>query len=360
MRTIVTVLGARPQFVKAAPLSVALRDAGLRERLVHTGQHYDAAMSDFFFEELSLPEPAHHLGVGSGSHGAQTGRALERVESVLLAERPDLVLVYGDTNSTLAGALAAAKLHIPVAHVEAGLRSFNRSMPEEINRVLTDQISALLFAPTDAAMANLAREGINTGVIRTGDVMFDLARLVRPRADARLSELEARFNILRGGFVLATIHRAENADVPERWAGILEGIRRVGRNVAPVVWPVHPRVRERLAGIDLASVRLIDPLPYLDMQALIIGARVVVTDSGGLQKEAAFHDTPCVTVRDETEWVELVECGVNALAGSDPARMLTLVRAAEWPREGLPSGLFGDGRAAQEIAAHLRDSLRSE
>jgi len=360
MRTIVTILGARPQFIKAAPLSVALRDAGLREMLVHTGQHYDATMSDVFFEQLSLSAPTHRLGVGSGSHGAQTGRALARVESVLLAERPDLVLVYGDTNSTLAGALAAAKLHIPVAHVEAGLRSFNRSMPEEINRVLTDQMSALLFAPTDAAMANLAREGISTGVIRTGDVMFDLARLVRPRADALLSALEARFNIRRDGFVLATIHRAENTDVPERWNGIVEGIRRVGRDVAPVVWPVHPRVRERLAGIDLANVRTIDPLPYLDMQALIIGARVVVTDSGGLQKEAASHDTPCVTVRDETEWVELVECGVNTLAGSDPTRMLTLVRAAEWPREGLPSALFGDGRAAQEIAAHIRDSLGSE
>lgn len=359
MPTIVTILGARPQFIKAAPVSIALRDAGLHEKLVHTGQHYDAMMSDVFFEQLSLPTPSHHLDVGSGFHGVQTGRALERVEAVLLAERPDLVLVYGDTNSTLAGALAAAKLNIPVAHVEAGLRSFDRRMPEEINRVLTDQVSTRLFAPTEAAMVNLSREGINHGVIRTGDVMFDLALLLRPRAEAMLSEIESRLEVQRGRFVLATIHRAGNTDVVEKWNGIVEGIRRVGREVAPVVWPVHPRVRDRLAGIDLPNIRMVDPLPYLDMQALIIGASVVITDSGGLQKEAAFHQTPCVTVRDETEWVELLECGVNRLAGSDPARIMALARTAAWPREGLPFAMYGHGCAAQDIVGHIRDFLSS-
>jgi UDP-GlcNAc3NAcA epimerase len=351
--TIVTVVGARPQFVKAAPVSRALVAVGAREILVHTGQHYDASMSDVFFQRLGIADPAHHLGVGSGNHGAQTARMLDGIERIVLDAKPDLMLVYGDTNSTLAGALAAAKLHVPVAHVEAGLRSFNRRMPEEVNRVLTDHVSSVLFAPTDAAVANLAAEGIRGAVVRTGDVMLDTAMLFREECGNEAGAQLAAWGVDPRKFILATIHRAENTDDPARWHSILEAMRRVGASVGTVIWPVHPRVRRALDGVSLENVRLLDPLPYFEMQALLMNARVVLTDSGGLQKEAAFHGTPCVTLRDETEWVELVSCGVNTLAGTDS---LSIVRAAEearWPAAGLPAGLYGDGKSADRIAEYL-------
>lgn len=356
---VLTVVGARPQFVKAAVVSKAFveadRAAGgglILEDLVHTGQHYDAAMSQVFFDELGIPPPAVNLEVGSGSQGETTARMLEGIERELLTRRPDWVLVYGDTNSTLAGALAAAKLRIPVAHVEAGLRSFNRAMPEEVNRVLTDHVSTLLLVPTAQGIANLAREGITAGVRRVGDVMYDAALAYRERARAE-SKVLRREGLSEGGFVLATVHRAENTDDPARLAGILAGLARVAE-ATPVVLPVHPRTRKVIAakGLEggLGRIRLLEPLPYLDMVALEVAARVIVTDSGGVQKEAFFHGVPCVTVRDETEWVETVESGWNVLVGCDTGRIAAAVAEA---RPGRPMAEYGTGRAGTEVVAAL-------
>lgn len=350
---IATVLGARPQFIKAAPVSVALKHACIDERLIHTGQHYDAAMSDVFFQTLGLAEPSVHLGIGSAPHGAQTGRMLEAVERVLLDWHPDVVLVYGDTNSTLAGALAAAKLHIPVAHVEAGLRSFNSRMPEEINRVLTDHVATALFAPTDAAMANLQWEGITNGVVRTGDVMLDAVRQFRSECAEAAEKVLETYHLEPRGFALLTVHRAENTDDPTRWSGILEASSRLTAAGMHILWPVHPRIRDQVRAIDNSRLHITPPLPYFETQALLMHAALVLTDSGGLQKEAAFHTVPCVTLRDETEWVELVEAGVNHLAGADPDRIESFARTASWPPAGIPPELYGDGHAADAIANHL-------
>lgn len=352
---ILTVVGARPQFVKAAVVSRALAEtAGLREVLVHTGQHYDDAMSDRFFRDLGIPAPAHNLGVGSGSHGAQTGRMLEKLDAVMQAERPDWVLLYGDTNSTLAGALAAAKLHVPVAHVEAGLRSWNRAMPEEINRLLTDQVSSLLFAPTEAAVANLAREGIAGDSVRlVGDVMYDAALTFGGRADA--DSLLARLGVQAGAYALATIHRAENTDDPARLAAIVAGLAQAA-DAMPVVLPCHPRTLAALerAGLsEQARARLVctEPLGYLDMLAAERLARVVVTDSGGVQKEAFFFGVPCVIVRRETEWIELVELGCARLVEPDgiAAAVAAPPRAAADER----ARLYGGGQAAGRVARAL-------
>ena len=325
MTTVVSILGARPQFIKAAVVTRALAaHGGVRERLLHTGQHYDAQMSDVFFDELGLPAPEWNLGIGSGPHGQQTGRMLEAIEDVLMKTRPDWVLVYGDTNSTLAGAMAAAKLHIPVAHVEAGLRSFNRSMPEEINRVVTDHVASLLFAPTPAAMAHLAREGVSEKRCHlVGDVMYDSVLQLAPRAAAQSTVLD-REGLKHGSYVLATVHRAENTDSPERLGHILAGLAAAASGT-PVVLPLHPRTRAILSdqgsGLTQPSgLRLIDPVGYLDMLALERGARLVVTDSGGVQKEAFFQRVPCLTLRDETEWTELVEAGWNRLVPPCPPR----------------------------------------
>jgi UDP-GlcNAc3NAcA epimerase len=355
---VMTVVGARPQFIKALPVSRALAEVGLKEMLVHTGQHYDPGMSDVFFEQLGLATPTHHLGVGSLSHGAQTGRLLERLEQVMVAERPRTVVVYGDTNSTVAGALAAVKLGIPVVHVEAGLRSFNRRMPEEINRVVTDHLSALCLAPTKTAVQHLAAEGITAGVHFVGDVMYDSIRIFREQVGTHAQAVLTRLGLAPRAFVFVTVHRAENTDDRQRWHSILEGLRRVAAAIGPVLWAVHPRARRLLGGASLPGVQLTEPLPYFETQVLAGHARVVLTDSGGLQKEAAFHGTPCVTLRDETEWVELIECGVNHLAGSDPARIVALATAARWPGSGLPAGLFGDGHSAALVARHLRDDLK--
>lgn len=350
MTKIVTIVGARPQFIKAATVSRSFAKNGVHEVLVHTGQHYDADMSDVFFEQMEIPRPAYHLGVGGGRHGAMTGRQLEKIEDVLLAEQPDWLLVYGDTNSTLAGALAAAKLHIPVAHVEAGLRSFNRRMPEEINRVLTDHVSTLLFAPTDAAIGNLAREGI-TGdrVRRVGDVMFDATLFYKPKA--RKPDWFDDLGIDGAGFVLCTIHRAENTDDAARLKGIMEGLAAFGK---PVVLPLHPRTRGALeaSGIPVpANVRIVPPVGYLEMTWLEMQCNAIATDSGGVQKEAYFHGKPCVTMRDETEWVELVDAGANILVGCDPGKIQAAL--ADSGAAPFGEGLYGDGQAAWQIVNAL-------
>jgi UDP-GlcNAc3NAcA epimerase len=354
--SIVTVIGARPQFVKAAVVSARLRAAGAREVLVHTGQHYDPAMSDIFFTELGLPAPAYHLGVGSGAHGAQTGRMLAAVEEVLLTEQPDWCLVYGDTNSTLAGALAAVKLHIPVAHVEAGLRSFNRRMPEEINRVLVDHAADLLFAPSDTAVAHLRAEGIPADrVLQVGDVMYDATLCYGARAQETSRVLE-RLALAPGRYILATVHRAENTDDPARLAAILGGLRAAAATL-PVVLPLHPRLRELLRRTDdataLEGLRVIEPVGYLDMLRLEAGAAVIATDSGGVQKEAYYHRVPCVTLRDETEWLEVVETGWNRLCPPvDAATVAAAVLAMRGVR-GRETALYGGGTAAARIAQCL-------
>ena len=359
---ILTVVGARPQFIKASVVTRRLaQQAGVREVLVHTGQHYDAGMSDVFFDELSIPPPAHHLGIGSGRHGAQTGRMLAALEEVMLREQPDRVLVYGDTNSTLAGALAAAKLHIPVAHVEAGLRSFNRRMPEEVNRVLTDHLSQWLFAPTDTAVRNLAQEGLaGARVQKTGDVMYDVALHYAGEAGRR-SAMLATLKLEPRGYILATVHRAENTDEPARLRAILDGLRTISAEV-PVVLPLHPRTRKILeregAGAAGGALRIIDPVGYLDMLQLEKNARLIATDSGGVQKEAYFYEVPCVTLREETEWVELVGAGWNRLAPpTSAAEVAGSIRAALRAPPGAAGKLYGEGQAAKLIVESLTQPL---
>jgi UDP-GlcNAc3NAcA epimerase len=335
---VLSIVGARPQFVKAGVVSQALKSENIDEILVHTGQHHDAEMSDVFFRELNIPLPAHHLGIHGGTHGAMTGRMLEGIERVLLAERPDWMLVYGDTNSTLAGALAAAKLHFPVAHVEAGLRSFNRKMPEEINRLLTDHVSQLLFCPTSASAGNLAREGITKDIHIVGDVMMDATFAAYDIAN-RVSNILSSLELQEGHFSLATIHRAENTDDPQKLRTLIDWLveRAVDR---PIVLPLHPRTRAAIdaSSLDPSALRVVAPVGYFDMQRLLAGCAEVFTDSGGLQKEAYFHRKPCTTLRDETEWVETVAAGWNRLwKGPDYA-----------PRTDIPE--YGDGKAAQRIA----------
>jgi UDP-N-acetylglucosamine 2-epimerase len=354
---VLTVVGARPQFVKAATVSRALAEAGVDECLVHTGQHYDWEMSQVFFEGLAIPSPEVNLNVGSGRHGEQTGRMLGGLEQVMIERAPGMVMVYGDTNSTMAGALAAAKLHIPIAHVEAGLRSFNRRMPEEINRVVTDHVSDLLFAPTRVAVDNLSAEGISDGVVRTGDVMYDLALQTADQLEAKCDEILGRHRVDAGQYAFVTIHRAENTDDPSRWAAIVEGLRRIADSGTLIVWPAHPRTSDKVAGLGSDHLKIVKPLPYLEAQALIRFARVVITDSGGVQKEAAFRETPCRTVRTETEWIELVECGVNQLVEAEPGRMLAAATTAAWPENGLPESLYGNGHTSEAIAASIRAYL---
>jgi UDP-GlcNAc3NAcA epimerase len=348
---IVTVVGARPQFIKAAPLSREFRREH-REVLVHTGQHYDDAMSAVFFRELGIPAPDYQLGVGSGSHGRQTGDMLKAIEEVLERERPDWLVVYGDTNSTLAGALAAAKLHIPVAHVEAGVRSYNRAMPEEVNRVLTDHLAALLFCPTRSSVDNLCREGITAGVHHVGDVMYDALVMFLPRAMERTSILKD-LSLAPKSYALLTVHRAENVDSDERLTRLMAA---VGQLEIPVLFPTHPRTRNRLEALGLVEhlgrrIRLLPPLGYLDMLFLQSQARAVLTDSGGLQREAYFLSVPSIILRTETEWPELVESGASRLAGETfEALGSELLAAAPLPRPGVG---YGSAHASREIARQL-------
>ena len=354
---VVTIVGARPQFIKAAPVSKALRGAGHQEFLTHTGQHYDYGMSRIFFDELGISEPDVNLGVGSGPHGWQTGQMLMRIEEVLRAEKPDWVLVYGDTNSTLAGALAACKLRIPLAHVEAGLRSFNRDMPEEHNRVLTDHCSDLLFCPTQTALNNLAEEGITQGVHLVGDTMYDAALQFVEIACQRSTILQD-LGLKSKDYLLATIHRPCNTDISENLRNILAAFLEIGE---PIVFPVHPRTRQRIAELGGAfnvecttcNVRMIEPVGYLDMLVLEQNARLILTDSGGIQKEAYFFAVPCVTLRLETEWVETLETGYNVLVGADRERIVAAVNRRVWPYDTPPTRVFGSGKAADGIVIRL-------
>ncbi|MBU1694866.1 MAG: UDP-N-acetylglucosamine 2-epimerase (non-hydrolyzing) [Verrucomicrobia bacterium] len=341
---IVSVIGARPQFIKAAAVSRVLRERHT-EILVHTGQHYDDNMSAVFFEELAIPEPDVNLGIGSGPQGTQTGAMLQAVEGILLREKPDWTLVYGDTNSTLAGALAAAKLNIPVAHVEAGLRSFNRKMPEEINRVLTDRLSSLLLCPSRTAVDNLAREGIRAGVLEVGDVMADALAFAVEQATGRSSVLE-RMNLKPGGYLLATIHRAGNTDDLARLTRLLSALDTLAEG-EPVIFPVHPRTRRAMAALPpprSAALRCIEPVGYLDMVMLEKSARLILTDSGGVQKEAYWLGVPCLTLREETEWVETVAADWNRVVGTSPETIVSEARSFTPPAE--RPALYGEGRAA--------------
>lgn len=349
-RRILTIVGARPQFIKAAAVSreILKHPGRLEEVMVHTGQHYDPNMSQVFFDELEIPVPKYNLEVSGGAHGAMTGRMLEGIEKILLDEKPDWVLIYGDTNSTLAGALAAAKLHIPVAHVEAGLRSFNMRMPEEINRILADRVSTLLLCPTDAAVKNLAREGVSQGVHNVGDVMYDVALYYRERARTSSRILET-LNLEEKGFALATCHRAENTDDPARLEGIIRALAEIASDMS-VVLPLHPRTRKLLKqfGLEqhLAALTVVEPLAFLDMVALEQAAKVILTDSGGVQKEAFFYRVPCITMRDETEWIETVELGWNVLVGASYKEILKAAQGEFFKEKAVVGAPYGAGDAA--------------
>jgi UDP-GlcNAc3NAcA epimerase len=356
MKKIMTIVGARPQFIKAAAVTRPLRKE-FKETLVHTGQHYDDVMSAVFFEELGIPAPDHHLGVGSGTHARQTGEMMIGIERVANEEKPDLMLIYGDTNSTLAGALVATKMQIPLGHVEAGLRSYNRTMPEEINRVLADRCADLLFCPTDQAVANLKAEGITEGVHQTGDVMYD-AMLWFGKAAER-SKILGRLGVDPGRYLLATVHRAASTDIATNLTGIVEAFLQIREDL---VWPIHPRTRKQLESFGLwerlkenAYIRAIDPVGYLDMIRLEKHARLVMTDSGGVQKEAFFFGVPCMTLRNETEWVETVTSGWNRLVGTTPSTILQGLEAFSTPPQcAFP---YGDGQAGKKILEIIQKKI---
>jgi len=363
---IVTVIGARPQFVKAAPISKAIRAHNqaegqtlhIQDIIIHTGQHYDANMSDVFFQELEIPPPTYNLGVGSGSHATQTGQMLIQLEGLLQTERPDILLLYGDTNSTLAGALAATKIHIPIAHVEAGLRSFNRQMPEEINRVLTDHMSDALFCPTQQAVTNLSNEGISLNVFNVGDVMYDaflyFSQIAQKQSKILKKQgLQETDNNIRP-YHLATVHRAENTDEPDRLKPIFKALSNLD---CTIVLPLHPRTRNALEKHKITpspNIQLIDPVSYLDMCQLLKHAQLVLTDSGGLQKEAFFAGVPCVTMRDETEWVETVQAGWNIVAGASTHSIQKAVSTLSNTSLTKPPSLYGTGNTASKILTYLK------
>jgi len=353
MKKIITVVGARPQFIKAATLSRQFQLKGIEEKIIHTGQHFDANMSEVFFEEMEIPKPSYQLDIHGLTHGAMTGRMLEGIEEILLKEKPDGLLVYGDTNSTLAGALAASKLHIPVIHVEAGLRSYNMDMPEEINRILTDRISSVLFCPTDTAINNLKREGYEhmpIKIIKNGDVMQDAAMYYADKAEKK-STIIQQAGLHK--FVLATIHRQENTDSPENLRNIIDGLNEINRQT-PVVVPIHPRTRNILKEYHIKpEFRLIDPIGYFDMIMLLKNCELVITDSGGVQKEAFFFGKHCITLREQTEWVELVDKGYNVLAGSDPLKLKTAYEFFKTKNSDFSVDLYGKGKAAEQAAIEI-------
>lgn len=349
---IVSIVGARPQFIKLSVICEILSTRpGWVHKIIHTGQHYDAGLSSVFFEELMMPSPDHHLGVGSGPHGQQTGEILQRLEPILVSEKPDWVLLYGDTNSTLAGAIAASKLMLPTAHVEAGLRSHQRGMPEEINRIVADHLSDLLLCPTALAIENLTKEGLGDRAAFTGDVMYDASIRHRSAAERRGGALADTWR--RGEFALATVHRAENADHAHRLRSIVKALDRIARTTCPVVWPIHPRTKKRLAEMECptGAVIVIDPISYFEMLLLEGRARMILTDSGGVQKEAYFLGVPCITLRDETEWAETLENRCNVLAGCDEKRIIEA--AARTSDVGPWNTVFGDGSAGCAIADAL-------
>ncbi|CAN5313265.1 UDP-N-acetylglucosamine 2-epimerase (non-hydrolyzing) [soil metagenome] len=350
---IITVIGARPQFIKAATVSREFLKKDVKEIIIHTGQHFDANMSDVFFTEMEIPKPDYHLEINNLGHGAMTGRMLEKIEEVLIKEKPDLVLVYGDTNSTLAGALAASKLHIPIAHVEAGLRSFDMKMPEEVNRILTDRISHWLFCPTQTAFDNLYSEGFKKFkciVEQPGDVMYDAVMFYKEKAREKSKIIKTKK--IDKEFTLATIHRAENTNDPVRLAAICKALNDIHKTVQ-VVLPLHPRTKSLLKSLSIKlDVKIIEPVGYFDMLSLLENCKLVLTDSGGLQKEAYFFNKFCITLRDQTEWVELVDAGANELAGANTEKILALFKKSQnkvISRE----NLYGDGNAAKKIVASL-------
>ena len=354
---IITIIGARPQFIKAAAVSRAITkhnkitrsdSSKIEEIIIHTGQHYDRNMSDVFFIEMKIPKPDYYLDVHGLSHGAMTGQMLEKIEEVLFREKPDVVLVYGDTNTTLAGALAATKLHFPVAHIEAGLRSFNRRMPEEINRVLTDHASDILFCPTQQSIDNLNDEGISDNVHLVGDVMYD-SIFYFSQMGSKKNDLLGEMKISSKSYALATLHRAGNTDNHDKLKSICYALEKISQDLLPVVIPMHPRTKKKieLLEISLNGLKLIEPISYLDMLLLERNAKVILTDSGGVQKEAYWFKVPCVTLRNETEWVETVEAGWNVLAGCDSSRIINAVEHIQTSKKHLD--LYGNGKAAEQI-----------
>ncbi len=350
MKKILTIIGARPQFIKASVVSKAIQESkGLTEVVLHTGQHFDANMSDIFFDQLAIPRPHYQMDIHSGSHGDMTGRMLIEIEKVMLQEKPDWVLVYGDTNSTLAGALAAAKLHIPVAHIEAGLRSFNMQMPEEINRILTDQISNILFCPTETAVKNLMNEGFDSKpaqVLNVGDVMQDSSMLFSKQA----IKGDSLTNVPDSNFIVATLHRAENTDDPTRLTSIITALNYIHKHIKPVVLPLHPRTQKAVSSLGLQlDMLVLNPVGYLEMIWLLKHCDAVVSDSGGVQKEAFFFKKPCVTMRDQTEWVELIEQGVNVLAGADTQKIIQCTEYMLGKNIEDPFNLYGGGIASKNI-----------
>lgn len=354
---IVTIIGARPQFVKAAPISRELRE-NHTQILVHTGQHYDYQMSDIFFEELGIPKPDYNLGIGSASHGEQTGRMLIEIEKVLMSEKPDCVIVYGDTNSTLAGALAASKMHIPVVHIEAGLRSFNKAMPEEVNRILTDNVSTILFAPTETAVKNLEDENITENVYNPGDVMYD-ATLFNLATAEKNSNIIAKLGLTSGEYCLATVHRAENTDNKQNLENIIKAFIKSGKTI---VFPVHPRTRNKIKEFELENLlnstdnlKIIEPIGYFDILVLEKNANKILTDSGGMQKEAYFLKKPCITLRAETEWVETVESGWNKIVNTDIDKITSCLHSYKIPDSYY--NFYGDGNAAKKIVEIIANNL---
>ncbi len=353
MSYILTIVGARPQFVKAAVVSKALAKEGISEKIIHTGQHYDPKMSSIFWDELGIPAPSVNLEVGSGNHGAQTGIMLQKIEDYILSadEKPAALMVYGDTNSTLAGAIVASKLHIPVLHIEAGLRSFNREMPEEINRILTDHVSDLMFCSSEFGVEQLEKEGITKGVHNVGDVMYDAVLAFSKIAEKKL-QLEDVTSLLSREFILATIHRPSNTDNKEHLNSILEAFSKIN---SPVLWPVHPRNKQRLNELSIPeNVTLIDPVSYFEMMILLKHCKLVFTDSGGLQKEAYWMQKPCLTLRKETEWIETLAEGWNQLVGADTQR---IIEAANNLPTSAWKPLYGTGDAAEQIAGIIKGFL---
>jgi len=361
---LISIIGARPQFIKAAAVSRAIiehnkksPDQPIIEAIVHTDQHYDENMSHVFFDELDIPEPDYNLGVGSSSHAEQTGEMLRKIEATLIKERPDWCLVYGDTNSTLAGALAASKLHLPVAHIEAGLRSFNRRMPEEINRVVSDHVSDILFCPTQTSVNNLAKEGISTGVHQVGDVMYDCILFYTKKTKPIEREILERSGVQSKSYSLATVHRAENTDDSARLTNIFEALNEITTKDCPVVLPLHPRTVKyaQKHGLEFVNnVKVIQPVSYLEMIILENNAKLILTDSGGVQKEAYWLSVPCITLRDETEWVETVESGWNILTGADKQSIISGVRCIRKPQAGTSDSAYGNGDAANQICEILQ------
>ncbi|TAF65994.1 MAG: UDP-N-acetylglucosamine 2-epimerase (non-hydrolyzing) [Cytophagales bacterium] len=352
MAKICTILGARPQFIKASPLSIELRKE-FQELIIHTGQHYDYGMSDIFFKELGIPIPDYHLGIGSATQGKQTGEMLTKIEEILIKEKPNIVLVYGDTNSTLAGALAAAKIHIPIAHVEAGLRSFNKKMPEEVNRIMTDHVSEWLFATSDVAVNNLQKENLTDGVFNVGDIMLD-AILLHSKKSEEMQHVLQKLNITKKQYSLATIHRAENTDDKQNLINIFEAFGTINQQI---ILPLHPRTKQKIEdyGLSIApNIIFSEPIGYLDMIVLMKNAKMILTDSGGIQKEAYYLKTPCITLREETEWVETVNAGWNIIVGTNPEKIVSASSSINNSSELSPHpNLYGDGNTSKKIVKIL-------